>query len=260
MKRTLIIAEPGSTAEGQLENYYRLIDAAADFGADIFKNQWVSNPDRLCQRRNAHAYKWTYSKLKYPQSWHSILARRCEQSGLEYACTVYLPEDVPIINQYVQMFKIAGFEAHDSEFVTLHEQFGKPIILSLSMGNSNPASINAATYILHCVQAYPAILEEMNLSRISALKQQTGKHVGLSDHSHHLLTGAIAVAAGAEMVEFHYRLQKTHTSNADYDFSFEPQDAKSYIDNIHIVEKMMGHGKAQAMPCESEMLPYRVMR
>ena len=63
MGRTLIIAEPGSTHEGKLSTMIELIDVAASCGASVYKSQWVSNAQTMCDRRHAPEYLESYKFL-----------------------------------------------------------------------------------------------------------------------------------------------------------------------------------------------------
>ena len=99
-RTTYCIAEAGSCHDGNLEAAYALIDVAAEAGADACKFQWTSSATRLAQRRNAPAYEAAYRLLEFPLEWHERLASRCWQLGLDYLCTVYLQEDIGVIEGY----------------------------------------------------------------------------------------------------------------------------------------------------------------
>jgi N,N'-diacetyllegionaminate synthase len=103
--------------------------------------------------------------------------------------------------------------------------------------------------LLHCVSAYPAPISEMNLRAVGR---------GLSDHSRNLLTGAVAVGAGARIIETHYRLDTCHPTNPDYAVAFTPAEFTQYVKNIRDAEAMMGDGVKKRQPCEEWAVPYRV--
>ncbi len=80
--KTLIIAEPGSTHEGDYDTMLRLIKCAADCKVDVFKNQWTSSAERMCARRHAPEYLESYRKLQYPLAWHASLREVCREHGI----------------------------------------------------------------------------------------------------------------------------------------------------------------------------------
>jgi sialic acid synthase SpsE len=65
-------------------------------------------------------------------------------------------------------------------------------------------SISSQVSILHCVSAYPAPLEDLNLSAITTLQNQFCLKTGFSDHSLSNLGAITAVALGASIIETHH--------------------------------------------------------
>ena len=248
-----VIAEGAGCHDGSLEKAYRLADLAFEIGADAIKLQWCSNPELLCKRRNAPEYLEAYKLLNFPREWHRLLAGHAGTLGIEYLCTVYIPEDIPVIAPFVQRFKVASFEAEDMEFKLAFRPFKKEIIASEGMAGFAIAFDDQPFKILHCVSAYPTPIEEINLSLI-----RQGWADGLSDHTKHPLTGAFAVCAGAQIIEFHVRLNDTSPKNADYAVARTREEARVYVENIRTAELMLGDGVKRVMPSEESMMRYRV--
>jgi len=243
---TLIIAEVAGCHDGELSKAITLIEQAKDVGADVVKFQWVSNPERLAERRRAPEYLEAYRTIAFNPQWFPILANHCELMGIDFMCTSYLPEDIRVVNLYVKRFKVSSFEAGDKLFLVTHREFDKPLLVSLGMGQE-PALILPDTSYLHCVSAYPANPRDMNLGILRA------GYLGLSDHTLHPQMGAYAVAAGAQIIEFHMRLHDTKQTNADYEVAKPKPHAVTYIKNIREVETYMGDAVKRSMPCEKEM-------
>ena len=289
MSRTFVIAEAAATHDGSLEKALRLIDLARVIRADAVKFQWLSSPERLAQRRNAPEYLSVYRMLAFPREWFHALVDRCsderiewdgeacvEVPPVEFICTVFLPEDIAVVAPYVKRFKVASFEAGDAHFLGLHAEFRKQVIVSAGMQDAGamrsavcryvglldvpPPSWSSAIALLHCVSAYPCPDDEINLGvlRQNVWNAAAARFSGLSDHTPHPWTGALAVAAGAEIVELHMRLDDTDPGNADYAVSRSPAEAREYVANIRTAEVMLGDGVKCVMPCEEPMLKYRV--
>ena len=259
MSKTLVIAEPGCTHQGDLSTMLRLIDTAAECGADVFKNQWTSDAELMAKRRNAADYLPYYRWLQYPVEWHATCAERCKSRGLEYACSIYLPGDAAIVAPYVSILKISAFEQDDRELSKAARATKKRVLCS--NGGDERKSPRWMEW-LHCVSAYPAPLESMNLSVLRKLDgreyEEYEMYSGLSDHSRHVLTGAVAVGAGASIIEAHFRLEDTDPKNPDYRVAFNPREFSEYIRNIRTAETLMGSGEKKIQDCEREMLRYRV--
>lgn len=270
MNRTLIIGEPGCTHQGDYDTLVRLIQTAKDCGADVVKPQWTSDPALMCERRHIGLdhpkrayYERAYGWLNFPVEWHADLSAMAHLIGLQYACTVFLPQDVATIAPFVEYLKIASFEVEDEAMFTAWLQLSaRPEPLLSEAGGQSDAwwedGKRPHGLRLHCISAYPAPISAMNLACLHRDEWERAPYVGLSDHSRRLSTGALAVAAGAEIVETHYRLDDCDPENPDYAVAFTPAEFATYIQNIRDAELMLGDGEKQLQPCEAEMAQYRV--
>lgn len=262
--KTLIIAETGCTHEGSLGALLALVDLAAEVGVDVLKTQFVSDPAALCARRNAADYQPYYEWLKFPAEWHEILAGRCGRLGIRYASTVYLPADIAVIDPYVSLYKVAAFEAEADDlldaYVERMRENDRTLYVSVAMGTAwrperFPEEIRARCQALRCVSAYPTPPEQLNLATIRAQG-----FVGLSDHTapDQVQTGALAVAAGATVIERHIRLESASPRNPDYAVAMSAHALAAYVENIRKAEAAMGEATATAVqPAEEPMAAYR---
>lgn len=256
--RALVIAEIGSCHDRELSKALALVDAAAAAGADVVKAQFWSSADRLADRRRVpDEYRQIYRLYQMPADWLPVLHERCECHGVEFMCTTYLPEDVAVVAPFVQRFKISSFEAEAGDLIEAHRPFShRAIVVSLGMAASRAAvtAVFRRARFLHCVSAYPAPLDEMQLSVL-----WSRDYAGLSDHSRQLDMGGLAVAAGAEIIEAHIRLDDTDPSNPDFATAFSPGEFAEYVANIRRVETIMGDGRKRLMPSEEPMSAFRVV-
>jgi len=271
--RTFVIAEVAATHGGSLYAALRLVGLAREVGADAVKFQWLSDPERLVERRRAPEYREQYRRLAFPRGWFPALKERAEVEGVEFMCTAYLPEDVHVVAQHVSRFKVSSFEALDRHFVLLHAEYRKPLIVSAGMGavarglfnvlqhyrQTYPANTLPDVSVLHCVSAYPCPEGEIRLVRLRP-NLKPFQYAGLSDHTRHPWTGALAVAAGARIVEFHLRPREADETDADYGVARDPSEALEYVRNIRTAEVMLGQeaeARWSASPAEEPMLRYR---
>lgn len=272
-RSTFVIMEAAGCHDGVLVKALRLVELAREAGADAVKFQWLSSPQRLVERRQAADYREAYQVLSFPREWFPMLRDAAIEAGLEFMCTVYLPEDIHVVAPYVSRFKIASFEARDAHFVGLHAEFGKPVIVSTGMAARHEVAAIVQSWkraragkvgeplglhVLHCVSAYPCPVEQASLAVLRANPYDDRRIDGFSDHTRHPWTGALAVAAGATIVEFHARLDDTDPTNADYAVSRTPEEAADYVRHIRLAETMMGTGVKEPQPSEVSMMRYRV--
>lgn len=285
-ERVFVIAEAGSCHDGDLEKALALVDLAARVGADACKFQWVSSPERLASRRRVQALPEAYGTIAFPRAWFAALAARCVARGIEFMCTAYIPEDISVVAEYVRRFKVASFEATDGHFVSMHAEYKKPLIMSAGMATAEEVGAAVSAYVrassrlkyptwspaggvtmpwvsvLQCVSAYPCPIEQAGIGVISSgggWNMGTGPFYGYSDHTTHPWTGALAVAAGARIVEFHMRLDATSPRCADWVVSRNPAEAGAYVRHVRLAELMLGDGRKRAQPAEIQSLQSRVI-
>lgn len=249
MGRTLVIAECGSTWDCDLSKAYKLIDAVKECGADVAKFQWTSNAKAMAERRlgpNAVGPTQMYKRyLEYPQGHLMRLKAHCDSVGIEFACTVYLIEDIAVIAPLVKRFKVSAFESQWDEFVDAHGS-EREIIVSLNPVHS--MSIKSQLKYLHCISKYPTPIEELKI--INCRQLDEGPNLdGLSDHTTSTLSGAVAVGCGATIIEKHVMSFDTLTDNPDYPHSlacWTPLGLNSkysafgqYVSNVREAERML---------------------
>lgn len=270
MARTLVIAEPGCTHEGDYQTLLRLLETAKACGADVFKPQWVSDPVQMCERRHIGPdhpkrayYLQAYSWLAFPVAWHAELSERCHALGMQYAVTCFLPQDVETVDPFVDFHKVASFENADAAMIRPWSLLLKPVVVSTGMLNGSSWRLwrlrfwrawgSREIQLLHCTTAYPAGRSQMNVSVLCHHWCD-----GLSDHSKRLLTGAVAVACAASVVEAHYCLYDCNSDNPDYEVAFSPGEFEIYIRNLREAEDLLGDGKKRQQGQETWALPYKV--
>lgn len=253
---TFLIAEAASCHDMNWRKARALIDLAAASGWDACKFQFWSDADRLADRRKVpDYYRRIYHEYQMPVGWLERLKSACDGAGLEFMCTTYLPEDIEVVAPYVSRFKVSSFEAMDFSFLQDHYS-DKPILVSTGMLNEDEIrklmSWPGPRQLLHCISSYPAPLDSTNLRAGLAVCE------GLSDHTAHPLTGAVAVGAGATIIEAHIRLHDTSPQNPDFACALSPKLAHEYVRNVRLAERMMGTGEKRLQECEREMARYRV--
>lgn len=251
-----IIAEAGSSHDGDLIKALALVDLAADLRASAVKFQYWSDPRRVAERLHSDALD-IYRRYQIPTEWLRGLAHHAMRRHLDFLCTVDLSEDIAVVDPFVRRFKIASWGATDARFIEQHRQYGKPLIISTGVCTPHElialhATVGPEDWLLHCVSGYPTPLNQANLGVI--------RHYGLtgfSDHTGCVSTGALAVAAGARVLEVHMRLEETDPENPDAPHSLRPLDLSHYISEANIAAAALGDGLKRVMHCEELNMRYR---
>ncbi|MFO7894455.1 MAG: N-acetylneuraminate synthase family protein [Longimicrobiales bacterium] len=222
-----IIAEAGVHHRNDLALALRYIDEASRAGADAIKFQTYS-ADRLVTRW-APAYWDSHGRTQYEVfAERSLLSRRdyermvahAAQRGIAFLSTPFDADAATLLAELgMPAFKIASADITHLPLLEEIGGYGLPVLLST--GASTMAEVKTAVdtldragapvALLHCSLAYPTPVDEANLLRIRMLAEHFPDRVlGYSDHvrpSESTLSGPIAVALGAAIVEKHFTLE-----------------------------------------------------
>ena len=105
--------------------------------------------------------------------------------------------------------------------------------------------------LLHCVSAYPAPIENLNLNVIQTLKSKYGLPVGYSDHSEGHIAAIAAVALGAVIIEKHLTLDRS-SDGPDHRASMEPIEFATLCSQVASVADALGDGQRRLTAVEIE--------
>lgn len=257
-----ISAEIGTSHGGSLEKAFRLIDAAADAGADSVKFQWVYAHEILHPNTglvrlpggDVPLYR-RFQQLEVPPRFFRQVRDYAKSRGCSFICSPFglqsLEELAAISPDAV---KIASPELNHHPLLQRLAQIrrecirqGKePVPVVLSSGVSTLADIERALDIfrdpedgslrgitlLHCVTSYPAPEEEYNLNVLPNLQAIFGVEVGVSDHSlDPRLVPALAVACGARFIEKHITLSR-QADGLDDPVALEPDQFAAMVQEV----------------------------
>jgi sialic acid synthase SpsE len=254
MTSTFIIAEAGANHNRDFDQAKALIDVAVESKADAVKFQTYSSETLYSKYTPDFAGYTNISKLirdiELPREWQADLKKYSDEMGIEFMSTPFDEEAVQqLVDLGVKRLKIAGFECTDPRFVTMVLSAGLPTIISLGIGSNfstmyrimeiaNAKGVKDLTF-LHCNNAYPTPAEDVNLDTIKQMAMDSRYKTGFSDHTRSLLTPALAVAAGATVIEKHYTLNR-RLPGPDHPFALEPDELKLMVDYIRYAERCMG--------------------
>lgn len=275
----LMVAEVSGNHSGDIERAKRIIDAAADAGADAVKLQTYT-ADTMTLQSDAPYFKirsknpeWNgktlhelYAWAQTPWEWHAKLFAHARTRGLMYFSTPFDETAVDFLETLkVPLYKVASFEIVD---IPLLERIGKtkkPVIMSRGMATLKELSLALKTLkkagaprvaVLQCVSEYPAKSEDMHLSNIPDITKRFKVEAGLSDHTLSNDVVVAAVALGARIIEKHLTLKRAD-GGPDAAFSLEPHEFKRMVDSVRETEKAIGKPSYERTKGEKENIVFR---
>jgi N,N'-diacetyllegionaminate synthase len=264
MNTTLIIAEAGVNHNGDLELAKRLIEVAAEAGADIVKFQKFHAESIVSRKATKAEYqiKSTGSeetqlqmikKLELDLDAHRMLMAHAHKNKIRFLSSPFDMESIDELHELgIDIFKIPSGEITNLPFLKKIGSFNKKVILSTGM--SDMSEIEAAMQVLmkagttknnisvlHCNTEYPTPFGDVNLKAMLSMKEKLGVETGYSDHTTGIEVPVAAVALGATIIEKHFTLDK-NMQGPDHAASLSPTELKDMVSAIRNIEAALGDG------------------
>lgn len=244
-KKNKIIAEIGSTHDGDLNLALKSIDKAAECGADYVKFQMhISEEETLKNAPNPPYFKkekrYDYFKrtaFSIPQ-WKKII-RQCKIKKVNFLCSPFSIKAVKILKKLnIKEIKVPSGELTNTPMLKMISKLN--FFTFISTGMSNYQEINNALKIfknkkkiclMQCTSIYPCSDQLVGLNVIDEFHKKYSCLVGFSDHTLDKMPAIIAAAKGAVFIEKHFTLSK-QLYGSDAKLAMEPSEFKDYIKSI----------------------------
>ena len=263
MNRTCyVIAEAGVNHNGSIDLAHKLVDVAKAAGADAVKFQTFDAATLVTEVADKAKYQKENTasggtqlemlrKLELSSAQFRELFDHCKEIGIDFMSTPFDEASADFLAEMgMTIFKIPSGEVTNPLLLKHVAKLGGHVILSTGM--CNLAEVERAVHwitgvndrelwILHCVSAYPAPLEEVNLRAMASMEHAFGCPVGLSDHTQGTDIPIAAAALGAVCIEKHYTLDRT-MAGPDHAASLEPDELESMMKAIRGVHLALGDG------------------
>ena len=232
-----IIAEFGSVHDGSFGNAMRLIDAAADAGADTVKFQTHIAEAESLPNAPSPAYFSDEPRMAYfkrtgfstPQ-WKA-LAKHAEERGVTFLSSPFSIEAVDLLEEVgTPAYKVPSGEVTNLPLLERLAATRKPVLLSSGVSDWGELDRAVALLrdavpltVLQCSSAYPCAPENVGLNVIGEMRERYDVPVGFSDHTLGFAAPFAAAALGATVIEKHFTFSRL-MYGSDAKNSMEPPD------------------------------------
>lgn len=274
MKHVFIIAEAGVNHNGDLELAKKLIEKAAEAGADSVKFQTFKAKTLMSkhsvksnyQQQTTDAAESAYEmiqKLELDLNAHEILIEHARKHNIMFLSTPFDLESIVLLKSLgLGIMKIPSGEITNLPYLRAIGGSGCRVILSTGMATLGEIEsalhilLSAGTpkediTILHANTEYPTPMCDVNLKAMQTIAAAFDVDVGYSDHTLGIEVDIAAVAMGACVIEKHFTLDKT-MEGPDHKASLEPYELASMIKAIRNIELSLGNGIKLPSPSESK--------
>jgi sialic acid synthase SpsE len=261
--RTYVVAEIGINHGGDVVVAKKLIDSAARAGADAVKFQTYLTEKRA--PKGNQAVFDILKKCELPFAAFKQLKDHALSNNVAFFSTPFDQESVEYLDSInCDLYKIASFDIVNHALLRDVSKTNKTIILSVGMSNYD--EIDAAYSILkkgtnniallHCISAYPTSEDDANLAAIYGLQDKYDAVIGHSDHTNSIDVPLYAVAAGAQIIEKHFKVDD-RMECIDAPVSITAAQFTKMIDEIRRIEKIFNGGEQGVRAAEKGTLPFR---
>lgn len=268
MEYVFVIAEIGINHNGDLDIARKLIEWAALSGCDAVKFQkrtidQVYSPEYLAGYRES---PWGTTQreqkegLEFGEKEYSEIDAFCKKQGIEWFASAWDLQSQKFLRRYnLNHNKIASAMLTNLPLLEMVAEERKPTFISTGM--STWEEIDRAVEIfrkkdcpfelMHCNSTYPMKKEDANLRMIPVLKERYNCRVGYSGHEMGRIVSTSAVALGATSLERHITLDPS-MYGSDQAASLQVQDLGRLVQDIRVIETILGDGKRKLSPAELE--------
>jgi N-acetylneuraminate synthase/N,N'-diacetyllegionaminate synthase len=268
----LVIAEIGVNHDGDPGLAHRLIDEAADAGADAVKFQTfdpaalaaAGAPTAAYQRASGAAadQRAMLARLALPvEAWPGLRDHAADR-GVVFLSSPFDDASADLLAHLdVPAFKVASGELTNLPFLERLAAVGRPLLVSTGMADMIEVAaaldaIRAAgdppVALFHCVSSYPADPADANLRAMATLRAAFGVPTGWSDHTPGIDMPIAAVALGAELLEKHVTLDRGR-SGPDHAASLDPAQFRAMVAAVRATELARGDGQKRPVAAEREI-------
>lgn len=248
------------------------------FKAERLVTKYADKTDYQKETTQAHESHYEMIRsLELPYETHFDLMGYCNERGIMFLSTAFDIKSIRFLSEELQLetLKIPSGEITNGPLLLAYGKTGKNLILSTGMaslgeieralgvlafgltGKSHPSlssfdscyrseegqeALKKHVTLLHCTTEYPAPFLETNLRAMKTMRKAFALKVGYSDHTEGIAVATAAAGLGATVIEKHFTLDR-NLPGPDHKASLEPEELKSMVNAVRIVEDSMGDGR-----------------
>lgn len=265
----VVVAELGVNHDGRVDKALRLLELAKAAGADaaklqVFRARTLVHGEGLLaayQQGTAETSARLLERLELSADELERIAAHARRLGVPLLATPFSLSDVPVCARLgLAAVKIASPDVINHLLLEHAATLGLPMLVSTGAATLDEldASVElldrlpVPSLLMHCVSAYPTPPDQAHLRFIRELTLRYRRPMGYSDHVPGTEAGALAVAAGAVLLERHFT-DDTTAPGPDHAASSDPSEFARYVAAVRHAWQLLGEGGKRLLPLEADV-------
>lgn len=272
-----IIAEAGVNHNGCVETAKKLIEKAAEAGADAVKFQTFKAENIITENAEKAQYQKENTndtesqfemvkKLELDIQAHKELIRHAELCDIEFLSSPFDRQSIRTLHSLgLKRFKVPSGEITNLPYLRDLAELNAGYIISTGMSCMSEIIDCVRVFtdagcpleslcLLHVNTQYPTPFEDVNLRAMQTIGETIGVKFGYSDHTPGIEIPVAAAALGASVIEKHFTLDKS-MPGPDHSSSLDLTELKEMVRAVRNIEKALGDGIKRPSPSEISNLP-----
>jgi N-acetylneuraminate synthase len=244
IKNLYIIAEIGSVHDGSFGNACKLIELAADSGANAVKFQThFGDAESLDSAQRPFHFKKEdrisyFDRTKFSFEQYIKFIALSKKKRIDFLSSPFSIEAFNFLEKLnLSTYKIPSGEITNHPLLEQIAKKRKKIFLSTGMSNwkqiDDAVNIlkNNKITLLQCTSMYPCSLKKVGINVIQEMKNKYNLPVGFSDHTTGFVAAIGAVFSGAVVIEKHITFSRLMYGSDAFN-SLEPSEFKIFCRNL----------------------------
>ena len=258
-----ITAEAGINHNGDIDLAHRLVEVAANSGAEAVKFQNYRTEDFLSDETLTYDYvsqgqvvvesQWDmFRRCELSSDALKELGAHCREKGVGFFSTPTGPHGVEeALEAGACLLKNGSDFLGHLDLIAEMARAPVPTILSTGMATLEEIDLAVRTFeaaggrdliLLTCTSSYPTPAREVHLRRIEAMRAAFERPIGFSDHTDGIIAAVGATILGACLIEKHFTLDK-NLPGPDHRFSSDPNELAALVSAVRTGEANLGRSR-----------------
>lgn len=261
-----IIAEIGINHNGDMDICKKLIDVAADSGANCVKFQ-KRDIDKVYTQEfldSPRESSWGVTQreqklgLEFSADEYKEIDQYCNEKSIEWFASAWDLNSQKFLQQFDCKYnKVASAMIVYEDLLRMIAKEGKHTFISTGMTTYDDIQKavdifieeNCPFELMHTISTYPMDEKNANLNMIKTLREKFNCNVGYSGHEVGLAVSYAAAALGITSLERHITLDRS-MYGSDQSASVEPSGFRQLVGAVRKIELAMGDGIKKKIEAE----------